>query len=329
MIVDLSMIKVLGRQTSGNVQKVLFVLAEAGLEFTREDYGRQFNNTQTPEYKALNPNGKVPTLIDGDVVIWESNTILRYLAATYAPGLTGATPAERSEVERWMDWLLASINPLYLTMFKDAKKPADERVSDFEAQAKELAALLGLAEAHLAGKSFFALGRLTLADIALAPIVKRCLAFPLDLPALANLKAWLAAIEARPAFSQPRPLHRRSRALPDADPPRPPSDPRIGSGPCRQRRQIHRPHAGARDPAADLIRAAGRRPDVSGGGRSARSVLAGHRPCGARGGLRLPHRPLGLRQEHLAQGSGRARPAELRRASRSRPRAGRGGAQAA
>ena len=194
------MIKVLGRQTSGNVQKVLFGLAEAGVAYSREDYGRQFNNTQTSEYKVLNPNGKVPTLIDGDVVIWESNTILRYLAAIHAPALTGATPAETTEVERWMDWLLASINPVYLTMFKDAKKPAEERVSDFDAQAKDLAALLALANAHLAGKEFFALGRLTLADIALGPILKRCLAFPIALPKLDGLDAWMARIEARPAF---------------------------------------------------------------------------------------------------------------------------------
>ncbi len=194
------MIKVLGRQTSGNVQKVLFGLAEAGIEFSREDYGRQFNNTQTPEYKALNPNGKVPTLIDGDTVVWESNTILRYLAATYAEAMTGSTPAERTAVECWMDWLLASVNPLYLTMFKDAKKPAEERVSDFDAQAKELASVLTLADGHLAGKDWYALDKLTLADIALGPIIKRCLAFPISLPRLSNLDAWMARIEARPAF---------------------------------------------------------------------------------------------------------------------------------
>ena len=194
------MMKVLGRQTSGNVQKVLFALEEAKIPYAREDYGRQFNNTQTPEYKALNPTCKVPTLVDGNVVIWESNTILRYLADTRAAALTGATPAERSEVERWMDWLLASINPLYLTIFKDSKKPAEERVSDYDAQAKELAALLGLADGHLAGKDWFALGRLTLADIALGPILKRCVAFPIDLPKSPNLEAWLARVESRPAF---------------------------------------------------------------------------------------------------------------------------------
>lgn len=194
------MIKVLGRQTSGNVQKVLFLLEEAGVPYSREDYGRQFSNTQTPEYLALNPNGKVPTLVDGDTVIWESNTILRYLAALHAPQLTGADPAERADVERWMDWLIASVNTPYVTIFKDAKKPEAERSPEFPAAAKELDGLLAIAEAHVAGKPFFALGRMTIADIALAPVLKRCLGFPIGRRATPELDRWMAAIDTRPAF---------------------------------------------------------------------------------------------------------------------------------
>ena len=114
--------------------------------------------------------------------------------------MSGATASERSDVERWMDWLLGAINPLYLTMFKDSKKPAEERISDFDAQAKELAALLALIDAHLAQRDFVALDRLTLADIALAPILVRCVAFPIALPALEGLKAWLGRIQALPAY---------------------------------------------------------------------------------------------------------------------------------
>lgn len=194
------MLKLLGRQTSGNVQKVIFLLEEIGVPYAREDYGRQFNNTQTPEYKALNPNAKVPTLVDGEVSTWESNTILRYLAAKHAPTLHGNDPGERTQVERWMDWLLASLNTPYLAMFRDSKKPEAERAADFAAQLAELNGLLKLLDAHLAGKDFVALGRLTLADIALAPIVARCLAFPVERPALPNLERWCAAIAARPAF---------------------------------------------------------------------------------------------------------------------------------
>lgn len=195
------MIRILGRATSGNVQKVLFFLEEIGMKYVREDYGRQFNNTNTDAYRKMNPNMKVPTLVDGDVVSWESNTILRYLAATYAPQLTGATPAEKTQVERWMDWMLASLNAPYLAIFKDAKKPAAERSADFAAQSAELVGLLKVLDGHIAGKEFFALDRLTIADIALASVVKRCLEFPIERPALPEIERWMKAMDARQAFA--------------------------------------------------------------------------------------------------------------------------------
>lgn len=195
------MIRLLGRATSGNVQKVIFMLEELGLKYVREDYGRQFNNTNTDAYRKLNPTMKVPTLVVGDMVTWESNTILRYLAATHGPELTGATPAEKTEVERWMDWMLAALNAPYLAMFKDAKKPAAERSADFAAQNADLVAQLKILDGHLAGKTFAALERLTIADIALAPVVKRCVEFPIEKPTFDNVGRWLKAIETRPAFA--------------------------------------------------------------------------------------------------------------------------------
>jgi glutathione S-transferase len=195
------MIRLLGRATSGNVQKVIFLLEELGLKYVREDYGRQFNNTNTDAYRKLNPNMKVPTLIDGDLVSWESNTILRYLAAKHNPALSGATPAEKTLVERWMDWMLASLNTPYVAVFKDAKRPAAERSADFAAQSTDLIAQLKILESHIAGKNWFALDRLTIADIALAPVVKRSLEFPLERPEFDDLSRWMKAIEARPAFA--------------------------------------------------------------------------------------------------------------------------------
>lgn len=194
------MIKVLGRKTSGNVQKVLFLLEEAGIPYEREDYGRLFENTKTADYLAMNPTAKVPTVIDGDAVIWESNTILRYLATTQASELTGASPAETTEVERWMDFLLAAINAGYLTAFKGAKLAEAKRPPEFAGQVKDLHAQMAILDNHMVGKEFFALGKLTLADIALAPVVGRCLNFPLDRPAMPNLEAWFDRIKARPAF---------------------------------------------------------------------------------------------------------------------------------
>lgn len=195
------MIRLLGRETSGNVQKVIFLLEELHVPYLREDYGRQFGNSNTEAYRALNPNAKVPTLVDGEVVIWESNTILRYLAAIHGPSMAGETPAERTLVERWMDWQLAAVNPPYLAVFKDAKKLAEERSPDFAGQSVDLAAQMKILDRHLAGRAWIALDRLTLAEIALGPIVKRCLEFPIERSALPELARWQTAIEARPAFA--------------------------------------------------------------------------------------------------------------------------------
>jgi glutathione S-transferase len=195
------MYKLLGRATSGNVQKVIFMLEEMGAAYEREDYGRQFENTTTPEYKALNPTSKVPTFIDGDTVIWESNTILRYLAAS-APQFTGATPAEKADVERWMDFLLAAVNPGYLAAFKGAKLTPEEQTPEYKEAVKDLVAQLKIIDGHLAGKSFFALGKLTIADIACGPILKRCIDFKIDRPTLPNLEAWVASLSNRPAFAK-------------------------------------------------------------------------------------------------------------------------------
>lgn len=194
------MIRLLGRQTSGNVQKVIFCLEELAIAYTREDYGRQFGNTLTDEYRKLNPNAKVPTLIDGDLVVWESHTILRYLAAVHAPKLTGATPAERTMVERWMDWLLGALNTPYVAVFRDAKNEPDKRAPDFAAQSADLVAQLKILDGHISGRKWFALDRLTIADMALATIVKRCLEFPIERPPYVELTRWQASMDQRPAF---------------------------------------------------------------------------------------------------------------------------------
>ena len=192
--------KVLGRKTSGNVQKVLFLLEELKQPYEREDYGRQFNNTQTPDYLAKNPNAKVPTLVDGSLVIWESNTILRYLATKAKSNLYPADAAKRTHVERWMDWQLASLNNPYLAMFKESKLEPAKRSADFAAQEKDLGAQLAILDKTM-GK-WVAGDEMTLADVCLAPIVYRCLRFGVQLPDLPNVKKWDATISAREAFKK-------------------------------------------------------------------------------------------------------------------------------
>ena len=197
------MLRVLGRGTSGNVQKVIWLLEELGAPYKREDYGRQFNNTGDAAYLKLNPNGKVPTLVDGDTVIWESNSILRYLCNKQGGhALYPSEPGARSQVERWMDWQLASLNNPYLGIFKEAKKPAAERAASWSTDAKELKTQLDILEAGMGGQSWLAGQAMSLADICLGPIVHRCLDFPVDLPGLAGLRAWREKLVARPAFKK-------------------------------------------------------------------------------------------------------------------------------
>jgi glutathione S-transferase len=196
------MLKLLGRKTSGNVQKVLFYLEETGTPYAREDYGRQFNNTQTPEYLKLNPNAKVPTLVDGDVVVWESNTILRYLAAKSGSALYPADPAARTHVERWMDWQLGNLNPPYVALFRDSKLPPEGRSADFAAQVKTMGNELAVLDKRLAETPWLGGASMTIADICLAPIVHRCLRFGVDLPPLEHLKRWDAKVGDREAFKR-------------------------------------------------------------------------------------------------------------------------------
>ncbi|MES2399753.1 MAG: glutathione S-transferase family protein [Pseudomonadota bacterium] len=191
------MYKLLGRATSGNVQKVIFLLKEINAAYERVDYGRQFENTTTPEYLAINPTQKVPTLVDGDLTIWESHTILRYVAAKEKSTLIPTDIGARTQVERWMDWLLAALNSAYLGGFRDAKKTEAERAPD---TVKNLVTELAILEKQLGKTPWVAGAEFSLADIALGPIVKRCVAFPFDMPATPNISAWLAKLAERPAF---------------------------------------------------------------------------------------------------------------------------------
>ena len=196
------MLRLLGRQTSGNVQKVIWLLEELGLDYRREDYGRQFGNTRTDDYLKLNPNAKVPTLVDDGLAIWESNTILRYVGNKTGCDLYPDEPKLRSLVERWMDWQLASLNQPYLQSFREAKKDAAERAASFEADARALGEQLEILDAALRDAHWLAAERMTLAEVCLGPVVKRCLGFPIDLPPLAALRRWYDGFAGRAAFEK-------------------------------------------------------------------------------------------------------------------------------
>jgi glutathione S-transferase len=200
-----------GRRSSINVQKVIWCFAELGLaearDYQRIDAGLEFGVVDTPSYRALNPNGLVPTLVDGDLVIWESNTILRYLAARqHDAALLPTQPGERAEVERWMDWQLGTLWATLRVAFLGLTRtpPAQRNPQTIDASLGETARLLRLLDARLDGRPFVAAGRFTLADIVLGLSVHRWYglaerfperpAFDLATPEVAR---WLAQMRSR------------------------------------------------------------------------------------------------------------------------------------
>ena len=112
------MLKIWGRTDSSNVQKVLWCCGEIGLEFNRVDWGGKFGGNKDQAYRDMNPNGLVPTIQDGDFVLWESNSIMRYLVEKYGHGrLLPSTPEGRANANRWMDWQLSTFNPIIVPLF--------------------------------------------------------------------------------------------------------------------------------------------------------------------------------------------------------------------
>ncbi|RKR45826.1 glutathione S-transferase [Paraburkholderia sp. BL17N1] len=207
--------QVYGRRNSINVQKVLWCLAELGFEegreFSRIDAGLEYGVIDTPQYRALNPNGLVPTLVDGESVLWESNTIVRYLAAKYdAQTLLPSEPAARADVERWMDWQLGTLwATLRITFLGLTRVPEAQRDYDaIKRSYREATRLLGIVDAILGRHDYLAQDRFTVADIGVGLAAHRWVQlterFPDTLGAqqpLPSLDRWLRAIKARPAFS--------------------------------------------------------------------------------------------------------------------------------
>jgi glutathione S-transferase len=205
-----------GRRSSINVQKVVWCLAELGLaegrDYRRIDAGLEFGVNTTPEYRALNPNGLVPTLVDGERTVWESNTILRYIASTRAGGnaLYSADAGERSEVDRWMDWQLSALwATLRVTFLGLTRTPEPQRDYDaIRGAFREAARLLRILDAHLQQRAFIALERFTIADIVVALAAHRSTMlaerFPDVLgaePEMPAVTRWLTEVRSREGFS--------------------------------------------------------------------------------------------------------------------------------
>ena len=199
------MIEVYGRANSLNVQKVLWCLGELELPFGRHDVGGLYGGNKEPDFLQRNPTGLVPMISDDGFDLWESNTIVRYLASRYGAGLLSPEdPADRALSEKWMDYQLGTVFPA----FKDAvlglirTAPENRDPEKIAASVKATAGTLATLDAHLQGHEYVAGDALTVGDIALGPTIYRWLTLDIDRPPLPNLEAWHDRLMERPAYRE-------------------------------------------------------------------------------------------------------------------------------
>jgi glutathione S-transferase len=197
------MLKIWGRKNSINVIKVLWLCDELGLKYERVDLGGAFGGLDTPQYQALNPNGRVPTIEDDGFVLWESNVIVRYLSAKHASGTLYPTDArQRAEAERWMDWQQTEVGPALLPIFWGFVRTQPEKrdLPAIEKARVNLARILKALDARLATSKFVAGDNLTMGDIPVGCATFRWFNLPIERPPLPNLEAWYKRLTERPGY---------------------------------------------------------------------------------------------------------------------------------
>lgn len=199
------MLKILGRNNSSNVQKVLWCCEELGLKYEREDVGGPFGRNRDPEYLALNPNGLVPTIIDGDFVLWESNTIIRYLAAKHGNDTLYPTDLQaRAMGERWMDWQLSVLGPAIMPIFVGLiRTPPEKRDQAAIAAARDKSATaLKMLDGFLGRSDYVAGASFTVGDIPVGITTYRWYTFEIEREDFPNLKRWYERLSTRPGFKK-------------------------------------------------------------------------------------------------------------------------------
>ncbi|HET7007712.1 MAG TPA: glutathione S-transferase family protein [Candidatus Binatia bacterium] len=197
------MIKIWGRTDSSNVQKVLWCCGELDLQFERLDWGGKFGGNKDPEYAAMNPNGLVPTIKDGDFVLWESNSIMRYLNAKYGNGkLLPASPEGMASANRWMDWQLSVFNPVIVPLFFATIRtpPAQRDPQAIQAALDKTVRTWQMVEDHLAKNRFLGGTEFSLGDIPLGVWAYRWFNLPIDRPEQPNIERWYDTIKQRKPY---------------------------------------------------------------------------------------------------------------------------------
>lgn len=200
------MLTILGRASSINVRKVLWTCAEIGLPYEREEWGAGFRSTADPEFVKLNPNAMVPVVRDGDLVLWESNTICRYLCGRHERlDLLPAEPAARAQVEKWMDWQATELNNAwkyaFMALVRDS--PQHRNAAELEAGIANWVKHMAILERHLQNGNDYAAGAgFTLADVVLGLSVNRWFMTPMKRPDYPAVAAYYARLGRRAGFAE-------------------------------------------------------------------------------------------------------------------------------
>jgi glutathione S-transferase len=198
----MAMLKIWGRLSSINVQKVVWCAGELGLRFERVDAGRSYGVVDTPAFRRLNPNRLVPVIEDDGFVLWESNAIVRYLCAKHAEGtLYPRGLTERADADRWMDWQGNELSPAMRDAFIQSVRtpPAQRDAGAVERSAGATRPLMQILDERLAGRDWLCGSALTMADLPLGCAAHRWFGLPVEHGALPNVRAWYARIMERPA----------------------------------------------------------------------------------------------------------------------------------
>ena len=223
------MLKVWGRPTSTNTQRVLWTLVEAEVPYElilasgttgAKGYIWQgqapFGIVDTAAYRSMNPNGTIPTISDGDFTLWESNAIVAYLARRHAPEkLFGSNEQTFARALQWMSWANYKLDPPTHALIMHLERlPADQRRPEtVEASRKDVIRALELMEAHLERSQYFAGAAFSIGDIPLGISIQRFLHFQLERPLMPRVERWLGRLIERDGFRKhvaPRDKHLRS-----------------------------------------------------------------------------------------------------------------------
>ena len=199
------MITIWGRTDSSNVQKVLWCCGELGIEFERLDWGGKFGGNDDAAYRAMNPNGLVPTLKDGDFILWESNSIMRYLNAKHGAGkLLPSGPEGMADANRWMDWQLSTFNgaivPLFWNLIRTPVEKRDPTV--IQAALEKTAKAWRTVEDRLARSRYLAGEEFSLGDIPLGVWAYRWFNLPIERPNFPNISGWYEHLKKRQPYQK-------------------------------------------------------------------------------------------------------------------------------